>query len=165
VRIGYHRRTTSMWDFNMKTKNEITIDADRQAVWRVFDNAGNISKWQPTLKSFTHKSGPSGQPGSVAELVYEENGREIVMTETMTEKRKPDFMAGIYDSNLGKAIIVNHFATLDENKTQWVVYANRQFKGMMKLMSIFMRKSICRRTEEDMQRFKLLVESVTAEEA
>lgn len=148
----------------MKTKNEITIDADHQAVWQMFDNAGNMSKWQPTLKSFTHKSGPSGQPGSVAELVYEENGREIVMTETMTEKRKPDFMAGIYDSNFGKAIIVNHFAALDENKTQWVVYANHQFKGMMKLMSIFMRKSICRRTEEDMQRFKLLVESVMAEE-
>jgi len=149
----------------MKIKAEIIIDADREIVWRVFDDAGSMSKWQPTLKSFTHLSGPAGEPGSKAELIYNENGREIVMTEAMTEKRKPDFMAGIYESPSSKAVIVNHFEKLDDSRTRWIMYANHQFKGIMKLISIFVRKAICQRTEEDMQRFKLLVESNVAEGA
>lgn len=149
----------------MKVQTSITINADRETVWREFDNPDNMPKWQPSLKSFTHKSGTAGEPGAVAELVYDENGRELVMRETMTEKRKPDFMAGNYETDWGKAIIVNHFEALGDNSTQWIVYANHQFKGMMKLMAIFIKKSICTRTEDDMQRFKLLVESMVAEEA
>jgi len=147
----------------MKTRFEIVIDADRDTVWDAFDNPDNMVKWQPTLKSFTYKSGPPGDVGSVAELVYDEKGREIVMLETMTEKRRPSFMAGIYESKWGKALIVNYFETVDENRTRWVGHANHSFKGFMRLMSPFIRKSICERTESDMQRFKLLVESQMAD--
>lgn len=147
----------------MKVTNEVTIDADRSTVWREFDNPDNLSKWQPTLKSFTHKSGTPGEPGAVSEVVYDENGRDVVMTETMTEKREPDFMAGFYDSAWSKAVIVNHFATVDEARTRWTIHANHQFKGIFKILGLFFRKSIHRRTEEWMQRFKLLVESKVAE--
>lgn len=146
----------------MKTRNEITIDADRATVWREFDNPDNLGKWQPTFKSFTHKSGTPGEPGAVSELIYDENGREVAMTETMTEKREPDFMAGFYDSAWSKATIVNHFEAVGENQTRWVMYANHQFKGFFKLMGIFFRKSICGRTDDWMQRFKLLVETNAA---
>ena len=149
----------------MKTKNEITIGANRELVWREFDNPDNLPKWQPSLKKFTHKSGTPGEPGSVAELVYDENGRDVVMTETMTEKRRPDLMAGSYESAWSKAIIVNHFAAINDNQTHWIIYANHQFKGLMQIMAIFVRKSICGRTDEWMQRFKLLVESKAADEA
>ena len=146
----------------MKTRNEITIDADRATVWREFDNADNLGKWQPTLKSFTHKSGAPGEPGAVSELLYDENGRDVLMTETMTEKREPDFMAGIYDSAWSKATIVNHFEAIEEQRTRWVIYANHQFKGIYRIMALFLRKSICGRTDDWMQRFKLLVETNAA---
>ena len=146
----------------MKTRNEITIDADRATVWREFDNPDNLGKWQPTLKSFTHKSGTPGEPGAVSELRYDENGRDVLMTETMTEKREPDFMAGLYDSAWSKATIVNHFEAMDEQQTRWVIYANHQFKGIYKIMGLFLRKSIYGRTDDWMQRFKLLVETRVA---
>lgn len=149
----------------MKVTNEVTIDADRKTVWRVFDNPDNLSKWQPTLKSFTHRSGTPGQPGAVSEVVYDENGRDVMMTETVAERREPDFMAGGYDSSRSKATIVNHFETVGQNQTRWVIYANHQFKGIFKVLALFYRKSIHRRTEEWMQRFKLLVESKVAEES
>ena len=69
----------------MKTKFDVLIDADRDAVWATFDDADNIAKWQPTLKSFTHKSGTAGEVGAVAELVYEENGRPLVLSEIAGE--------------------------------------------------------------------------------
>lgn len=146
----------------MKTRNEITIDADRATVWREFDNPDNLGKWQPTLKSFTHQSGTPGEPGAVSEVVYDENGRDVVMTETMTEKRAPDFMAGTYDSAWSNATIVNHFESVGENQTRWVMYANHQFKGFFKILGFFFRRSICKRSDDWMRRFKLLVETRTA---
>lgn len=146
----------------MKTRNEIIIDADRATVWREFDNVDNLPRWQPQLKSFTHQSGIPGEPGAVSELVYDENGRDVRMTETMTEKREPDFMAGFYDSAWSKATIVNHFEVVDDNRTRWVMYANHQFKGFFRILGLFARKAICGRTDDWMQRFKLLVETNAA---
>lgn len=142
----------------MKTRHEVLIDAPRDVVWALFDDPESMPDWQPTLRSITPKEGTPGQPGAVAELVYDENGREVRMIETITERREPDFTACIYTSRFGKTIIVNHFEDAGD-QTRWVVYANHFFKGMMKLMSIFFAKSIRERTENDLQRFKLLVES------
>ena len=96
-------------------------------------------------------------------MLYDENGREVIVTETMTEKREPDFMAGIYESGWSKAVIVNHFESMDEGHTRWVCYANHDFKGMMKVFAVFVRKSIARRTQDFMEHFRLFVESSIAE--
>lgn len=147
----------------MKIKTEITIDADQDTVWREFDNPDNLSKWQPTLKSFTPRSGTVGEPGAVSEVVYDEKGRDVVMIETVTEKRAPDFMAGSYDSSWSKAVIVNHFEKLDDNQTRWTFYANHRFRGFFKIIGWLFRKSIIGRSNDFMQRFKLLVETSAAE--
>ncbi len=146
----------------MKIKTEITIDADRDTVWREFDDSDNLPKWQPTLKSFTHKSGTPGEPGAVSEVVYDENGRDVVMTETLTEKRVPDFMAGTYDSAWSTAVIVNHFESVGEGQTRWAFYANHRFKGVFKIIGWLLRRPIVSRTEDYMRRFKLLVETAVA---
>jgi uncharacterized membrane protein len=146
----------------MKHKTEILIDADRATVWRMFDNPNNMTKWQPTLKSFKHKSGTPGQPDAVSELIYDENVRQLVMLETITARREPDFMGGTYESNWGSVVIFNQFEESDDGKTRWTSNMNYQFKGFMKVMAFFMRKSICKRSDRDMNRFKLLVESAVA---
>ncbi len=146
----------------MKYRKEVTIDADIQTVWNAFDCAENLSRWQPTLRSFTRKSGTPGQPGAVSEVVYEENGRTITMIETVTERREPHFMAGTYTSKYGTALIVNHFEMVGDDRTRWVSYTNHVFRGIMKIMAIFAHKSIRERVENDMQRFKLMVESQVA---
>lgn len=146
----------------MKSQTQVLIDADRETVWRAFNNPDNMNRWQPTLKSFAHKSGEPGQTGAVSELVYDEKGREIIMTERITERRDPDFLAGRYESNWGTTIIVNHFEKVGDGQTRWISYSRHSFKGVMRFLAIFMRKSICKRLDDDMQRFKLLVESQVA---
>ena len=148
----------------MKHKTEILIDADRATVWRMFDDQHNMTKWQPTLKSFAHKTGTPGQPDAVSELVYDENGRQLVMIETITARREPEFLGGTYESNWGTVVIFNLFEESDNGKTRWTSNMNYQFKGFMKVMAFFMRKSICNRSDRDMNRFKLLVESTIAGE-
>ena len=148
----------------MKHKTEILIDADRATVWRMFDDPHNMTKWQPTLKSFAHKTGTPGQPDAVSELVYDENGRQLVMIETITARREPEFLGGTYESNWGTVVIFNLFEESDNGKTRWTSNMNYQFKGFMKVMAFFMRKSICNRSDRAMNRFKLLVESTIAGE-
>jgi uncharacterized protein YndB with AHSA1/START domain len=148
----------------MKLTFEQLIDADRDRVWSTFDNPENMTKWQPTLESFTPKSGIPGQVDSVSELVYQENGRKIVMTETITERRAPAFMAGVYENRWGKTLIVNHFDVVDENTTRWVSWCNFRFTGAMRFLSLFLAGSIRKRTVADMGRFKLLVETERANE-
>lgn len=146
----------------MKHKAEIIINAPRDRVWSLFDSTNNMYKWQPTLESFEHISGEPGQPGAVSKLTYNENGRKIVLTESINERREPDFLAGIYESDFGTNTIVNHLESLDEGTTKWTVWCNFRFRGLMKLLSIFMRRSIRRRTDEDLQRFKEFAESPDA---
>jgi len=148
----------------MKLKFDITITANRANVWAAFDNQDNLTRWQPTLKSFTHVSGERGQPGAVSKLVYDRNGREIAMTETITERRAPDFLAGVYESDLGTVLIVNHFSAIDDNSTRWESWSNFRFRGVMKFLSLFLAKSMRKRTCADMQRFKLVVETDIAAE-
>lgn len=146
----------------MKMRYETVIRANRDLVWETFDNPDNLPRWQPTLKSFTHLVGEPGQPGAVSELVYDENGKKVTMTETVTERRKPHFMAGTYDNDWATSLIVNHFEEIDENMTRFISYTNMRFKGIMKVMSLFVVKSIRARVEADLDRFKLLIETEAA---
>jgi uncharacterized protein YndB with AHSA1/START domain len=148
----------------MKHKAEVIIDADRDTVWRFFDNADNMTKWQPTLRSFRHVSGTPGQPDAVSELVYDENGREVVLTETITARREPEFLGGTYESRWGTVVILNLFEQTEDGRTRWSSNSNHRFRGLMKFLSLFMAKSICSRIDSDMQRFKLLVETEIAKD-
>ena len=148
----------------MKHKTEILIDADRDMVWRFFDNPDNMTRWQPTPKSFTPISGTPGQADAVSELVYDENGREVVLTETITARREPEFLGGTYESKWGTVVILNLFEQAGDRQTRWSSNTNHVFKGFMKVMALFMRNSICGRIDADMQRFKLLVETELAKE-
>ena len=149
----------------MKQKFEITVDAGVDAVWAAFTNPDNMGRWVQNFKSITPKSGKPGQPGSTAEVVFDENGKEVVLTETVTERREKSFFAGDYESPHGKTHIVHHFEAVDDNTTRWTSWCRFTFSGFMKVFSIFMGGAIRKRTEGDMARFKLMVESDEASQA
>lgn len=146
----------------MKIRTEVVIDADQKKVWRTFDNRDNLKKWQPTLKSVRAIGGEPGQPGAMTELIYEEKGREVRMVEHLTERREPHFMAGIWESDRGKAIVVNQFEDLGDGRTRWVAWWNHTSRGIRRLLSPFMKNSIAKRIDDDLQRFKLMIESESA---
>lgn len=149
----------------MKLKLQTVIDADLGAVWAAFDNPDNMRRWRQNLESCRQISGQAGQPGAVSELVYDEKGKKVVLKETITERRQPDFIAGTYESPMGKTLVVNHFEAIDDNATRWTAWCNVTFQGFMKIMSLFVSGAIRKRTEGDMQRFKLMVETDQASTA
>jgi len=147
----------------MKLNFEQTIDASLETVWAAFNNAADKGRWLLNFESYTHTSGDPGQPGAIAELSFNEKGKMLIVKETITECREPDFLSAIYDSKYASTIIVNHFRLVDKNTTRWSSWCNFTFKGFMKIMALFLAGTIRKRTEDDMHRFKLLVETDKAD--
>lgn len=143
----------------VKFNFDVVIDADLDTVWAAFDNPDNIGRWQTNFHSYKLVSGEPGQAGSVAELVFNEKGKIVVTTETITERREKSFLAGAYTSGHGTATIVNQFEAIDAHRTRWTSWSRFCFRGLMKVTALFGGGAIRRRTEANMQRFKLLVET------
>ncbi len=143
----------------MKLTYEQVIDASLATVWAAFNDSSNKGRWQQNFASYTHTSGDPGQPGAISELVFSENGKMLVIIETIAELREPVFLSANYESRYASTIIVNHFESIDENTTSWTSWCNITFKGFMKIMALFIAGTIRKRTEDDMHRFKLLVET------
>ena len=147
----------------MKQKFEIEIDAGIDRVWAAFTDPENMRRWVRGFRSFRTTAGEPGQPGATAEVVFEEKGREVVMTETITERREQAFLAGTYEADHGTTLIVNQFEAIDPDRTRWTSWCNFTFTGFTRYLSIFIAGAVRRRTEGDMARFKLMVESDLAD--
>jgi hypothetical protein len=143
----------------MKLRIEISIDADLDTVWSTFDHPDNMGRWQRNFHSYAHLPGDPGKVGSVSELTFNENGKIVALTETITERRDNNLLTNTYESARGKTTIVNRFEKNYESTTRWTSWCNFTFGGFMKLMSPFISGLIRIRTEGDMQRLKLVVET------
>jgi len=148
----------------MKHNFAVEIDAATADVWTAFTSAENLGRWMQNFESFTPLSGEPGREGFVAEFVFDERGRRLLMKETITECREPDFLAGTCETAYGSALIVNHFEAINGGCTRWTSWFNFTFTGLMRFVSLLFGGAIRRRTEEDMQRFRLMVESDLAEQ-
>ena len=62
----------------------ITIDLPRDKVVALFDDPGNLPKWQRGLQSFEPLSGQPGQVGAKSKLVFQMGKRRMEMIETIT---------------------------------------------------------------------------------
>lgn len=145
----------------MKYEAEITIDLPRQRVIELFDDPANLSQWQPGLLSFEHLSGERGYPGAKSRLVYEENNRKIEMIETVTSRNLPDEFSGVYEAKGVKNWISNRFYESGPEQTRWVTESEFKFSGIMAILSLFMRGSFSKQTQELMGRFKAFAEEAT----
>jgi uncharacterized protein YndB with AHSA1/START domain len=144
----------------VKLTHELIIARSRDAVWKAFDNPDNLSKWQPTLRSFEHQGGVKGQPGAVSVLTYEENGKPIVMTETVTVRHEPEEFAGTYDNAMALNTIRNTFSALDPDRTRWTMESEFVFKTFLyRVLAPLIRGLIDRRIKNDMERFKQQMEN------
>lgn len=144
----------------MRFSHEVVINRSREDVWRVFDNPENMPKWQPTLKSFEHRSGERGQPGAVSFLIYEEKGRTIELTETITTRAYPNEFSGSYAGSHATNNITNRFIPFGEGATKWEMDCEFDFHSFfLKLFSPLMKGMFVKRVVKDMEQFKKLAES------
>ncbi|HAV78691.1 MAG TPA: hypothetical protein DCX53_15185 [Anaerolineae bacterium] len=144
----------------MKFKLDLSIIRPIADVWKAFDSAENMKKWQTTLTKFEPVSGTPGQPGAVSKLTYEENGREFALIEKITLREEPNRFDGVYENDFADNVIRNTFIEQADNSTLWVIETEFRFKTLtMKIIGPLMKKNFVSRTKKDMERFKELAES------
>ena len=144
----------------MKFTLALTINKNRQSVWKAFDDPKNMKRWMPTLESFESQSGTTGQIGAVSKLTFREDGRSLTLLETITRRDEPNEFAGTYIANGVVNILDNKFVEMNPHQTQWTMDAEYKFTGFMGLVAPLMRKAIVKRTRLDMERFKSMVEAI-----
>ncbi len=142
----------------MQYTTEVEINLPRERVIELFDNPGNLSKWQAGLVRFEHLSGEPGQTGAKSRLLYKMGGREIEMIETVVKRDIPDEFSGTYETKGVWNEVVNFFQEAGPGKTRWVVRNEFKFKGFMKIMALFMPRAFKKQSLKTMQDFKAFAE-------
>ncbi len=119
---------------------EIEIDLPRERVIELFDDPGNMVKWQKGLQSFERLSGVPGEVGAKAKLVYLNGKRRFEMIETVIERNLPDQFDGRYEWRGGRNTVRNRFIELGQRRTKWKSTCLLEFDSfMMKAMGLLFR--------------------------
>ena len=147
----------------MKTRHEIVIHSTPERIWTVFDDPALRTLWQPALESVELTEGVAGRPGAVSQLVYALPGGSLRLTETINERREPDFLAAAYEGKGVKGLTVHHFERVEEGRSRWIVYSNYRFGGLRLWFGALRREWAGPTSQDDLQRFKLLFESRQAQ--
>lgn len=136
----------------------VDIDAPPEQVWAMFDDPARLPSWQPDLQSYEAISGEPGWPGTVSLLVYHQQGRRVETMETITAREEGRHRAGRYENSWASNEMACTFQPLADGGTRWRAYAEFRFKGWVALLAPLLRSGIRKRLEDDMLRFKALVE-------
>lgn len=122
-------------------------------------DAGALSAWQPTLTAVHPLSGRRGEAGAVSELVFDENGREVRLEETVTDSRDPELLELTYRGGQAVSRIRHWFASPADGETVWTVECHFRFTGLWRhLLAPFVKSSVRRRIDGDMARLQQMLE-------
>ena len=142
----------------MKYTTEVIINLPRTRVIELFDSTENMYKWQKGLKIFKIISGEPGEEGCRSEMVYEGRKGDLEMIETITKRNLPDEFHGIYEARGVYNEMYNYFSETDSGNTVWQTVSVFRFRGLMTLMSPFMKAAFTNNTLLNMERFKSFAE-------
>jgi hypothetical protein len=143
----------------MKYINEIIIDLPVERVIELFDNPENMKYWQPGFISFEHISGEPGHPGAKSKLKYNMEGKEIEMIETIMVRNLPKEFSGTYEAKGIFTIVRNYFKPCEQGKTIYIAENEYEFKGLMKIVSLFIPGAFRKQSLKMMNHFKLFAEN------
>lgn len=111
----------------LRYTNEIVIDCPLEQVASVFSDKDQIGDWQRGFVSLKVTSGLPGANGSTAELLYLNRGKEMTMTETITDNGLPHHFHGRYDMPSIRNVQRNFFEALNDGSTRWRSETEFQF--------------------------------------
>jgi len=143
----------------MKYSTNIAINKPIKETIELFDNPENMKHWQDGFISMELIEGENGKEGAKSLLKYEMGKRKIEMIETIIKRDLPHEFTATYEAKGVYNIVKNNFIKLNENKTTWISHNEFQFKGMMKLMAIFMPGAFKKQSFNMMENFKRFTEN------
>jgi len=143
----------------MKFTSEIEINAPIERVVDLFIDPSQLKKWIKELESFETLSGKARHIGSKSLLKFwvDDKGMEVI--ETIMVRNLPYQLIGKYESDDLAYTAENKFEDLGDNRTKYTVYMEFKFRGVMNLFGDAMKKAFLKKSEEQLNDFKIFIES------
>lgn len=141
------------------TKVTVTINQPVETVWDKLMNPDNLKFWLIGFISAEHVSGEYGQTGAISKLKFNERGKEMEITETVTAikpNQQYSFTMSSTAFNAETDIRLISFGNRTE-MIQKVQFFSKQF--FMKLFMPLIKKAMKKRMENELIRFKNFVET------
>ncbi len=137
----------------------VDINAPLDLVLELFDDPDNLPKWQRGFVSWTLREGEQGQVGAIADVVFENKGRRIDMTEEVTARNLPEQFDGLYRWGKNHNTVTNRFIAIDDDTTRWEATCAYTLNSVgMKLMGLLFGKKFREQDLEFLQDFKAFCE-------
>lgn len=144
----------------LTTETRVTINKPRTVVWKYFTDQNTLKEWLPNVKSIENISGEPMTAGSKFKMTFEENGSEIVMTETMTEVKENEVFAFILENEVMKA---NDRITFIDKGDKTEIVENNTFEGgniFWRSLFALMKSGFEKNSAESYQRLKTNIENI-----
>lgn len=142
----------------MKYSYEVIIDKNIDQVINMFKDPNNLAKWQVGLKEMTLIQGADLEHRQKTKLVYDMNGKDVTMIETIELEDYPSTAVATYEAKNVWNRCDNHFEAKGD-KTLWHMDTEFKCRGMMRLATMFGKKAFVNSTMRDMNAFKDFVEN------
>jgi len=145
----------------MKFSCSVTIDLPREKVVAIFDNPNNMKHWQDGFVSFERISGGHGTVGSKSKIVYDQKGREMILTEIINIYNLPDEMTGTYEHEMMDNEMQNLFQIITPTQTRWVANIHyTRIKSFMKIIAFIYPSLFKNQVQNWMDQFKAFAEKM-----
>jgi uncharacterized membrane protein len=103
-----------------KTEITVTVDANVEKSFAIFCDEKNMEKWITGFVSIERLSGRNNEVGSTYKISMSDEGREIVMTETIMSFKENEYFAFDMENDDAFTSVDISFAALDSNTTKIV---------------------------------------------
>lgn len=146
----------------MKVETKIEINKPPSDVFDFMMDEENLSLWIKNFVKLERLQGEDGQVGSTSRHVYNENGKTIEFVEEITAIEKGRLMESVLRNKNMEILIRNTMEASESQSTKLFVYSElRPLNLFYKMLTIFSKKKIVKRQQEDIERLKNAIESLT----
>lgn len=122
-------------------------------------NADNFPLWTTHLERFELVEGTPGQAGAVGRLHYLENGRRYVMEDRMIEAEPGRRYVSEVSGDAIQARVETTLRPIGPSTEMTVRWSGRAKVFPLKLMLPFLRRSLVRQSQKELETFRQLVET------
>ncbi len=144
----------------MLTQTTVIINKPIKEVWEFFKNPENLNLWLGGFQRFEQVSGIPGTVGAKAKHYFIEKGKELVLDEEIMEVIAEKKLLGTLGSPMMVNTVTNYFNDLGNNKTEYSLSSDTQFKGFFwKQVGPLMKGEFKKRQESDLQKLKQVLEN------
>jgi len=144
----------------MLTQSTVIINRPIKEVWDFFKDPNTLKLWLGGFQRYEQVSGTPGTVGAKAKHYFIERGKELVLDEEIIEVIPEKKFLGTLGSPMMVNTVTNYFNDLGNNKTEYSLSSDTQFKGFFwKQVGPLMKGEFKKRQQNDLQKLKQVLET------